>query len=87
MVLYHSYYYHHYYHQQGSFYKPLRRMGLPQILCVMGCFVGSGLFHAWPVYVSTFSLTYSSWQLMFFVANGLLVIAEKVIDRVDHTLS
>ena len=62
---------------QTSFYKPFRKQGISRILCVLSCFAGSGVLHAYPVYISTRNLGSSAMMGGFFVLMGCIVIMEQ----------
>ena len=62
---------------QTSFYKPLRRMGVPRVVCVAACFGGSGVLHALPVFISTRNLKSTIMMGGFFVLMGVLVLLEQ----------
>jgi hypothetical protein len=64
---------------QDAFYKPLRSVGLPRIACVVGCFAGSALLHAWPQYASTQSLSDAAMMFLFFFGQGCLLTVELVV--------
>ena len=61
---------------QDSFYKPLRHLGLPRLACVIACFAGSAILHAWPQYASTFSASDAALTFLFFFGQGLLLSIE-----------
>ena len=62
---------------QTSFYKPFRKQGISRILCVLSCFAGSGVLHAYPVYISTRNVRSSAMMGCFFVLMGFIVIIEQ----------
>ena len=62
---------------QTSFYKPFRKEGFSRAFCVLSCFAGSGILHAYPVYISTKSLNSSAMMGAFFVLMGVLVVIEQ----------
>jgi hypothetical protein len=64
---------------QISFYKPLRRIGVPKSLCVISCFAGSGMLHVIPVYTSIMSVKEASMMGMFFAGQGIIVLVEQVV--------
>ena len=61
---------------QDSFYKPARRRGLSRPLCMIICFAGSALLHAYPLYVSTYSFLDAFMMGGFFVCQGFLILIE-----------
>ena len=63
---------------QEAFYKPIRRMGIPRVVAMITCFVGSAVLHAFPQYISTFSFTDSMMMFSFFFIHGLLVLIEQI---------
>lgn len=62
---------------QSSFYVPLRKLGVPRFICVMSCFLGSGLLHAIPVYISSYNMKNTIAMGSFFVIQGVLVLIEQ----------
>ena len=64
---------------QDAFYKPLRSIGTPRILCVIGCFTGSACLHAWPQFMSTYSLPDSLMMFSFFFGQGFLLTVELLV--------
>lgn len=63
---------------QTSFYKPFRKLGVPRIICVMMCFIGSGILHCIPVYISSYSVRQTIAMGSFFAIQGFLVLTEQV---------
>lgn len=62
---------------QSSFYVPLRKLGVPRFICVMSCFLGSGLLHAIPVYISSYNMKNAIAMGSFFIIQGALVLTEQ----------
>lgn len=60
---------------QDSFYIPLRRMGSPRAIAVIGCFFGSALLHCIPQFIAT-DFADALQMASFFVIHGVLVLAE-----------
>ena len=60
---------------QVSFYIPLRRMGSPRAIAVLGCFAGSALLHCVPQFIAT-DFADALQMASFFVIHGGLVLAE-----------
>ena len=63
---------------QSSFYVPFRKLGVPRFICVMSCFLGSGLLHAIPVYISSYSMKNAILMGSFFLFQGVLVLVEQI---------
>jgi Membrane bound O-acyl transferase family len=63
---------------QTSFYKPFRKLGVPRVICVMTCFIGSGILHCIPVYISSYSVRQTIAMGSFFAIQGFLVLTEQV---------
>lgn len=66
---------------QESFYKPVRRLDLSRGTAMLCCFTGSAVLHAFPQYISTYSLTDASMMFTFFFSQGLLVLVEQFASR------
>ena len=64
---------------QESFYKPLRRLGVPRALCIICCFVGSSALHALPQFLSTRDLSDLAMMGSFFVIHGFIVLLEQTM--------
>ena len=62
---------------QESFYKPLRRLGIPRALCVICCFIGSSALHALPQFLSTRDLSDLAMMGGFFIIHGFIVLLEQ----------
>jgi len=60
---------------QDSFYVPLRRVGSPRFIAVVGCFAGSALLHCIPQLIST-DLKDAVMMGSFFLIHGFLVLSE-----------
>lgn len=56
----------------------MRLLGAPRLLCVLACFCGSGILHAWPQYASTGSLLDTSMMFGFFLCQGILLLVELI---------
>ena len=63
---------------QSSFYVPIRKLGVPRFICVMSCFLGSGVLHAIPVYISSYNMKNAILMGSFFLLQGVLVLAEQI---------
>ena len=63
---------------QEAFYKPVRRMGMPRVIAMIICFIGSATLHAFPQFLSTFSYLDSMMMFCFFFLHGLLVLIEQI---------
>jgi len=61
---------------QESFYKPFRRLGCSRVCCVLLCFVGSGLLHCIPQYISTRNVSDCTMMFSFFFIHGVLLLIE-----------
>ena len=66
---------------QDSFYKPARRRGLSRPLCMIICFAGSAALHAYPQYLSTYSVTDALMMGSFFVFQGFFILIEHALYR------
>lgn len=71
---------------QDSFYKPLRHLGLPRLACVIACFAGSAILHAWPQFASTFSASDATLMFLFFFGQGLLLSVELLVTNLLQRL-
>lgn len=63
---------------QTSFYKPFRKMGIARAICVISCFIGSGLLHAIPIFFSDHNMKDTLLMGGFFVVQGILVLSEQI---------
>ena len=63
---------------QTSFYKPFRKIGIARAICVISCFIGSGLLHAIPIYFSDYNTKDTLMMGGFFVVQGILVLSEQI---------
>lgn len=67
---------------QDSFYLPFIRMGLPKWICAVTCFIGSGLFHAVPYFISRLNLERAQSVLVFFLIQAVGIIIEAAVDPI-----
>jgi Membrane bound O-acyl transferase family len=66
---------------QESFYKPLRRFGVPRVWCIILCFAGSAMLHAMPQFLSTYSVSDCLMMASFFLGQGFLLLMELFFQR------
>ena len=66
---------------QDAFYKPLRYLGASRSICMVTCFAGSALLHAWPQYVATRSSLDALGLMAFFLLQGICLVLEVLIQR------
>lgn len=64
---------------QENYYKPLRRLGVPRLICIVACFAGSAALHAIPQFISTYNLGDALKMGSFFLIHGILILAERLI--------
>lgn len=64
---------------QESFYKPLRRLGVNRALCIIFCFIGSAVLHAFPQFLSTRDLSDGAMMGSFFIIHGIITLIEQSI--------
>jgi hypothetical protein len=63
---------------QDSFYIPVRKLGIPRVVCMLSCFAGSAVLHMVPQAMATKS--WSDFLMMgsFFAGQGVLVLLERM---------